>query len=451
MKWISLITLIPIAFANYDFTQMCKDSGNQIVKDRLWSSNLDKLYENSDKIDFMELYKKYQWEIDSYDTFIHFNTPKKKFGSVVFYRMLSFISSYKDDPRQTLDNLGKQFEEDLKKKPLAMTSKEFWGKDLSEFSVPETKGSGVLAKIMCLTAKGRLLCSKRLKDAIESNKPIIHWSGNYITAPENFEKVFIDPTYYKPVLKTAQLVVERVKDFEEGYFSKVNLFDDLKSQFVLHGFSQEEATERAFNVLGAYGVRGASISYAWFIRKKNKPVYDAFTFLSAAISYLDKLGFKQGIMYSLPRQIHTDCLYGKPYHFWMSAWIAREQSKISTSKASIETAHLSGMIYELNATFNERSVNRVFKDDAFSPRVNQARFDNIHRGAGAYFGAYYGKKDLSVDTNTLLNKSFKSSRNVDYQATKPLDLMKFGEFLKYFYNWNTVLAPHAHLHKLKWL
>lgn len=87
----------------------------------------------------------------------------------------------------------------------------------------------------------------------------------------------------------------------------------------------------------------------------------ALTTIAAAAPYLDYLGRARGHIYSFPKNIKTSCDYGKPYHFWMTAFLAYRLTKENGNvPAAAAAAYISQIGYQMKSTTAGRDPDFIF-------------------------------------------------------------------------------------------
>jgi hypothetical protein len=233
------------------------------------------------------------------------------------------------------------------------------------------------------------------------------WSVSMV---DLWEKLLTDTEYYPGLAKGSALIYQRITDVRarrdrRGAVS--DIFADLVAGYRAVGKSETEARDRAFDVLGVYGTRGASMTIAYSLaRADTAPVVAGLTFISSAMSYLD-LVQPAGRYYSMPPATTGTCMYGKPYHFWMPAYFVHTipgRLAVDVKEASI-AAHIVGRVYESNSATLGRDPNQAFYEPLLSPHNNQLRANLVINDAGAIWAAENGTRTLNINAAIGLLKS----------------------------------------------
>lgn len=233
------------------------------------------------------------------------------------------------------------------------------------------------------------------------------WSTSMV---DLWEKVVTDTEYYPGAAKGASLIFQRITEVRVKRNRRAavsDIFTDLVAGYRAVGKPEPEARNRAYDVLALYGTRGASMSIAYYLqRQETAPFIAALTFLSSAMSYLDMVQ-PPGRYYSMPPSTSGTCMYGKPYHFWMSAYFVHAlpgRMAIDVKEAAI-ASHIVGRVYESNSSTLGRDPNQAFFEKLLSPHNNQLRANLVINDAGVIWGAEDGKRAFNVNGAIALLKS----------------------------------------------
>jgi hypothetical protein len=111
---------------------------------------------------------------------------------------------------------------------------------------------------------------------------------------------------------------------------------------------------------------------------------------------LDRRTAKKGFLYTYPKEVNSLCDYGKNYHFWMTAFLARQAAKeTSDATAAAVAAFTLDKAYQFIKVGHGRDPAKPFREDTFSNYSNNIRLDLAQAAAGAWFGA------TSVNSNPI--------------------------------------------------
>lgn len=221
-------------------------------------------------------------------------------------------------------------------------------------------------------------------------------------AKQLFE-ILAGPTYQKGLALNSLKILHHIEQLQNNPdydFSYQHFYTDLLDSFLEAGFSSEDANNKTMDILGLYGSRGASIQFLEnFTNEDNLNISLMLHFNFVAISYLDNYKKKYGNhLYSLPKEITTTCDFGKPYHFWMSAYLTHKLKRKNIPKSSLRGAHLVGNLYEAvnDMTFGRRRDLLVpFRDPIYSISNNSIRAGISYRDLGGLWAI--NRQPLNLD------------------------------------------------------
>jgi hypothetical protein len=200
------------------------------------------------------------------------------------------------------------------------------------------------APILC----PKISCIRGLKDIINFTSPknfIIDDSSTVISFTKIWQEVLTDARYQVALAKLSLTMSHKIQQLESNHltpFENHNIYDDTIKAFSELGLTSKEVQNMTYNILGLYGSRGASVDFLrHFINQENYPTAIMLQFIFTAISYLDSFkSLNLQTLYSLPQEIKTSCDFGKPYHFWMSAYLSFKLKRKTLKKSSLYGAHL---------------------------------------------------------------------------------------------------------------
>ncbi len=87
------------------------------------------------------------------------------------------------------------------------------------------------------------------------------------------------------------------------------------------------------------------------VPKEKQALISGLGYISTAMTYLDIKKSAQGNgLYSYPSSIQTSCDNSKPYHFWMSAFLARRVTQITQNpNAGVDAAFIAEKAYQFKS------------------------------------------------------------------------------------------------------
>ncbi|MBK9323734.1 MAG: hypothetical protein IPM97_12465 [Bdellovibrionaceae bacterium] len=243
-------------------------------------------------------------------------------------------------------------------------------------------------------------CVNSFKNIVDFAAP----SSESLTPVPVFKEVFTNKKYIEGARIAALKILNRFQDSKVS--TKANLHDDIYDSYIKTGMSPSEAEDASWNIIAILAAGGPNLG------SRVKPIKAgddfeilkvALSSISLAIPKLDFISTKAGHQYSMPGNISTTCDIGKPYHFLMTAFLARNEVKNgATPKAAAAAAYSTQKAYEMmTSQGGARDPNRVFTSDSFGSWNNMIRIDTGFSSTAAVYGANsaIGKnKDLNIDT-----------------------------------------------------
>lgn len=277
-----------------------------------------------------------------------------------------------------------------------------------------------------------------------------------IMAPEEREqvpdvpnaiKVLRDDSYAAGASKAALKIMDRIKNHDlTGDF-----LSDVVSSYRESGLSQEDAEEHAWNLIEAYAAVGPSTpELLGFINNKNGVrTFLSLGVFSTALTYLDQLRLDAAKNpYSYPPEVKTTCSYGKPYHFWMTASLARKLAQeVDSPKGAMYAAYLAELGYQMKSKTYGRDPNYAFMVDVFDPTNNKVRVDVAFGAVGAVYGMKVasGEKVSSMNVDTALTNMLKNAQNIPVLSENKATKQWAGAGVSGYFRWKKIFAPDSAL------
>jgi hypothetical protein len=236
--------------------------------------------------------------------------------------------------------------------------------------------------------------------------------------PSVWVEVLSDKNYYLPLIKLAQNLYQEVKS-NKTLGSKRNFHNDLIQTFLDAGIKKEKAVVMSWNVLGLYGSQGAWLDTFSTYFDKHFGLGHALGVIGYAISIMDTLTEGDHI-YSIPSQIKTSCKIGKPYHYWMSAYLAYQlKNKHNLSvKKSIRAPFNLGKYYEYYSGTNGREggsgshyIEHYLRDGSLAKGNLSQRLGMVLHAAGSFYGAHYPELPFELNIENMLKASIESAKS----------------------------------------
>jgi hypothetical protein len=172
-------------------------------------------------------------------------------------------------------------------------------------------------------------------------------------------KVLIEPVYVKAAAKMAVKMMKKMEpvlahpeNFESTSQNFGDFFEDMVSSFQEADptASDQVNKDRAFDLLALYGTRGSGFSFFVYLsQKENLALSPSLNIIAAAVNILNRASLYSDKLYAFPSFVKSHCAVGRPYHFWMAAYLARIAIKTGQfDKESIFSAiHALRVAYKL--------------------------------------------------------------------------------------------------------
>jgi hypothetical protein len=383
----------------------------------------------------------------------------------------NFYSAYNQDVKQILST----FERDLTQ-PDLNSSKRLQGCRMNPHA--QTGKAKTLTGVMCNGRSQRCAeASSALIDfmgpcyatedghestlkyfGIEKYSSLFSRTPPIISMTQQLEAALQDVDTIKVSIKLAQLLEGYITESKQGRLNlQTNIWLDTVRLFEEMNYQREIAKEKALELLGLYGTRGANVS-PWLMLNSKRALLFAHSMGKVALSirYLDVAMSAQNKSYSLPSQVNNNCDYSRPYHFWMSAYLASTLANRNYSpREAVEATHIIGAAYEMAADVATNDQTVIHSAQARSPYQVETQKDIVFNDVGAAWGASLstGRMDRQFNMSAFLAASF-------YEAKEPNGVLSYlssgigsllggtGYNVDSFLKWKSRLAPDAHFPSL---
>jgi hypothetical protein len=289
-------------------------------------------------------------------------------------------------------------------------------------------------------------CVEALKKAIDMMTPI-----EDVSLFPLIKEVIADPVYGEAAMTLAKTIETKIV---AGKVPSGNLLDDTVAAFEAHRISHDDAVERAFKLLAMYSTNGPNTSsfLERFISEANRKLYYGLGVVGTGIPLLTWRSQASGHAYAFPPSVHATCQNGKPYHFWLAAYLARETGRaMKNSAAGRQAAYLGEVGYQMKATTASRDPNRAFMNKMFEPGNNKIRMDLAWGAAGAAFGASTLDKDdgTTYDVDASLKEILESGFVFPAVSKDEAEKLWSGSGAKGFARWSVMFRPKLALKKVR--
>ncbi len=290
-------------------------------------------------------------------------------------------------------------------------------------------------------------CAKQLKNIIKSMKPysLFSFESEAYTIDET-SMILTSGTEYLYILKRKE-IIQYILNLS-NHISDLIKQDDSSSTFF--ELMQQEAFKLNLNendiwdTIALLSSSGANLSYR--LRKIFSQVefhssyisYDEFRVLEQFLFHVDNITSgmtlmdskrieKRNSLFSFPQDLELNLTSYKPYHFWMTAFLARRayiQQK--NWQAAFSASFLSNVGYQV---FGPRKLDAFWGTSSFHPLKNKTRIDLLLSAAGAYWGA---TSIIRKSCHSMGKNSFKNWISSFYQRSQKNICSKNLDFNRIF-------------------
>jgi hypothetical protein len=240
-------------------------------------------------------------------------------------------------------------------------------------------------------------CTRGLRRIADVMSPRAYGSYAYSMIPL-YEEVLTDVRYARALPRLAVKIRERIRRSEnsESLPGGSFLADTIQS-FSEIGLSRADAVEYAWKWIAVYSTRGSSFqNFYEFLHERQLGLGLAILAASSGASTLDQIRYgdtrSPTRSYTLPSTMKTSCYYGKPYHFWMSAYFTRLlRTEGHDPRASALASYITGTLYEFGSETRGRDPRRGIIASVDSPYGLWIKTNLFFNAMGARYG-----RDLST-------------------------------------------------------
>jgi hypothetical protein len=295
-------------------------------------------------------------------------------------------------------------------------------------------------------------CSEALDHIMEIMKPDM--SRRRIAAFALVHKIIESPEYAEGASRAAIKIMNKVDQVAANPKMVVgDLFTDIYESYREVGYSAARANELTWDVLGLYASRGANIKnlLPFASGKVGSRTLIAIESIGSGLSVLDAVSYQSGHLYSIPKQLYATANYGKPYHFWMSAYLSREAMIKTGSEAAARGATvISEVGYQMLSTTVGRDefFKTVLSKGPFSAEANKIRVDLAFAFAGAEYGARHvknGSTQAMINVDDVVKQMLKKTPNLKAWSVAEIDRAMKSPIkkVKAYARWMRMIQPSS--------
>ena len=306
------------------------------------------------------------------------------------------------------------------------------------YQVPAAK---LAAPIICADASSD--CISAVRRIIDIQSPCaLHSTLKLLSIRHVVSEFASDPNYSAPLWDLYKKIKDKINLAQSG--KKVdlgNIWTDSITSMKKFGISQEDSRTMSLKFLGLYGARGAdSELYFRLIDRTNNKQFLILSMISSSLSKMDDLTILGGRRYSLPENIVSKCSYARPYHFWMSAFLANSlKNEGFNDRSIVQAINRVGSAYEIKA---DVATNANYQ----SPTLETQK-DILFNDIGATWAIKSrNAQNFQINADSLLEKMMITSSNNTFSGR--CNTTEYGRFFDPIKVWSCLHAPEAHLDEL---
>jgi hypothetical protein len=228
---------------------------------------------------------------------------------------------------------------------------------------------------------------------------VVQGDGPGHTGYEILEKVLKDASYDAGLILAAKRVAGRLK---QTLRTSDNFYDDILNSFIEAGNNLASAQDKTWNVLGVIATGGSNLASRLILNDStSRRKLTSLNILSTVPGVLDLDSAASGHIYSFPKSVKLGCETGKNYHFWYTAYLAR-QATLETGQARASAVAAFQLAKATRVSFNS-SNQAVDLSSLDRPYMYIMRADIADEAAGAVFGAFAAMgKTPNLDVNSAI-------------------------------------------------
>jgi len=267
-------------------------------------------------------------------------------------------------------------------------------------------------------------------------------NGGSFSLIEPLREFLTDPKIIAPLNYAAIQIKTILENSRSGKFPTYDLYRVIIESFKMYGMPVKQASHYTWLTLGVYGSRGSAINtFIDIAQPENEKLFTPLYYISTAINLIDHYMLKAALLrtFTLPPGMITGCDYAKPYHFWLSAYLARALRLNGYSwRVSSLSPHILGMMYQFKGVYSD--TDKAFFEHKHSPSNNAVRVNISFNDLGAMFGSNVKRRNFH---NSLLLRQMKSAKTLNIRNKEAFLKEINGSMLKKYYYWDRVIAPSA--------
>jgi hypothetical protein len=291
-----------------------------------------------------------------------------------------------------------------------------------------------------LDLQSTLKCANKVQVAVKIAKP-----AAAVTVIPLWNELSRDPNYYSVFRKVAFKITERLKT---GDAADSRLDEDVLAEFknLVHDANKaSEYTWKTMALLASGGGATARRVSVISMEPESNELADVLWVLTAGSMALDRISANKGYLYTYPRAIENLCDYGKNYHFWMAAYLARETMKNDgDAVSSAAAAYTVEKGYQFAKTGAGRAPERPYADPLFSNYNNNIRLDLSLASIGVWYGTAEAKLKLTrkqVDSILISNFQHSAALEKPEKVAINFDNPNPTEIIPLYDKWKKIINP----------
>lgn len=268
--------------------------------------------------------------------------------------------------------------------------------------------------------------------------------SNDVMLLDVYEDVLFSEKYTLGLHRAAGIIY---KKYSSGKTPSGDFFSDLKQSFLETGSSEEEAKEQAWQTIALVATGGPNLGRRLGVALDQNQ-HPSSVFLAAIAGMLPMLDLNskgEQRLYSYPENTLTQCDVGKPYHFWMSAYLTRRLIKEGADPESGATAvFVAQMGYQFLGSTGLRNPHFVYERPSFEGFNNIMRVDFVQTAAGAKHAVNQEIQNSEpIDINQGIANIVADSEIIGTMSTEESQALFSDRKLKAFSLFSRKLSPRS--------
>lgn len=258
--------------------------------------------------------------------------------------------------------------------------------------------------------------TKQCEIEVDEIIKVMHPVSN-ITLHKYLAKVMKEKQFYQGAILSAKKVISSSIETNQKFSVDRDVFKTIFNSYIEAGINTIQAMKNTWIINGVIATGGPNICWRLtsYLSLKNYPMWVAMCELSAAMNTIDSkyLNRPFNYLFTIPSPLSTTCENGKPYHFWMTAFLSnylKEKYPSVNNNVHVRAAYISNLAYQL-FTKTRRDTDTIFMSHSNSNSFHKRRIDIIYAALGAIYGVSY--KNLNIRGTSIIQNKFDIDKEIE--------------------------------------